>query len=919
MIKTIDVECNAANPNLPLKPMFAFVNSPSSIRVRNVPKRIGDWCIRKVYFTAVYPDSTVKTAECVLTGGVWVGTIEGTNTSGTSTNGYTIFADGTDENGNNVTGYVLGKGDIEILEADGTLSPDPARYTVKLLSAEATQPREGDMYPTDDGYVIWQDGEAHLLGTPFEQITAYVESAVSAKADLSAIPSNTSQLSNDSNFITSEEVKPFYKFDTSTGTSKPTEMACYSVILAGMYKANNRADKYAEVQPLVEFDPVELTPKFTLGALYLGYHPWKLSKFFEQTYSPELELVWWYGQICRVLAGHFIQSYTGFMWRTKGVGFAIPCDENGIPDGRLYEITQIEQTSPYRIGYNNTTQIHTITGNENWSAILTIDEQENQITCTRSIVQRAKENRQTFPTLDDIPTSTSQLTNDSGFITSADIPTPSYIEDENHSKIEADLNCSTFETLEETWVVNGIPFTTTKGYTSCSYFPANPEQDDVGYELTLTQGSSWAEGYYDLQIIKYYWANVAEGESDPDWQWVQMSGGATGGLQEGATSFEIDGYTGTYPYTGLVNGKLARIADLSNLVTTELVEPYTTVAGATGYARKSTTSWTVASKNSHNNGYEFPVLLVTVEDGTTARASLERIYMPEWNLSLYDQTTYSPAIPLTWQLLDLKRVRNGRQVTVYNNYGWISDPDPDGKQYAIACEAGTNTANPSFLYYNDGTGSKFSVSKAITLAEGGMSIESLAGGTPITCTRQNKNWSAQTKQFLANVDDVNNVANTRYTKTETDTMLEQKRALSDFNVYVDPMADMTTTKFNVVVSYAGDSSQPLFTAELTHPGGTGTSWTWNPSGSNQSMMIDYSSINGSYSLYYFNLQDGGGNEHSGSMTLPIAAPYWTGEVQDDWFHFSVTSQTTTITTKAYVDSLIAQLSARITALENNNQ
>lgn len=187
MIKTIDVECNAANPNLPLKPMFAFVNSPSSIRVRNVPKRIGDWCIRKVYFTAVYPDSTVKTAECVLTGGVWVGTIEGTNTSGTSTNGYTIFADGTDENGNNVTGYVLGKGDIEILEADGTPSPDPARYTVKLLSAEATQPREGDMYPTDEGYVIWQDGEAHLLGTPFEQITAYVESAVSAKADLSTL------------------------------------------------------------------------------------------------------------------------------------------------------------------------------------------------------------------------------------------------------------------------------------------------------------------------------------------------------------------------------------------------------------------------------------------------------------------------------------------------------------------------------------------------------------------------------------------------------------------------------------------------------------------------------------------------------------------------------------------------------------
>ncbi len=123
----------------------------------------------------------------MLVGGIWVGTIQGTSTSGTSKNGYTIFADGTDENGNNVTGYILGKGDIEILEADGTMSPDPTRYYVKLLSAEATQPREGDMYPTDEGYVIWQDGQANLLGTPFEQITAYVDSTISSKADLSAI------------------------------------------------------------------------------------------------------------------------------------------------------------------------------------------------------------------------------------------------------------------------------------------------------------------------------------------------------------------------------------------------------------------------------------------------------------------------------------------------------------------------------------------------------------------------------------------------------------------------------------------------------------------------------------------------------------------------------------------------------------
>lgn len=178
MIGTVDVEIQAKNPGMPLWPLRAFVGSPSSIRARNVPKRIGKWNIDGVYLAVAYPDGSVKTAACVQTGGVWTGTVEGTGTSGTSKNGYTVFADGTDENGEPVTGYVLGKGDVEILEADGTLNPDAPCYYVHLLSAQADVPKEGDMFPTDGGYAIWQDGEAHALGTSMEQVSAYVDSVV---------------------------------------------------------------------------------------------------------------------------------------------------------------------------------------------------------------------------------------------------------------------------------------------------------------------------------------------------------------------------------------------------------------------------------------------------------------------------------------------------------------------------------------------------------------------------------------------------------------------------------------------------------------------------------------------------------------------------------------------------------------------
>lgn len=156
MVGVIDVAVQAQNPAMPLYPMRAFINSPSSIRIRNVPRKIGDWHITRVYFTAAYPDYSIKTADCVLVGGVWIGTIAGSASSGTSENGYTVFADGVDEHGNAVSGYVLGKGLIEILAADGTITPGETISYVHLLSGEPSTPKDGDLYPMpDDQYMIW--------------------------------------------------------------------------------------------------------------------------------------------------------------------------------------------------------------------------------------------------------------------------------------------------------------------------------------------------------------------------------------------------------------------------------------------------------------------------------------------------------------------------------------------------------------------------------------------------------------------------------------------------------------------------------------------------------------------------------------------------------------------------------------------
>lgn len=167
MIAVVDVKIQAENPSMPLWPMKAYVGSPSSIRVRNVPKKIGDWCISKIVFVANYPDNTTQTVECRLIGGVYVGTIDGSTRSGTVEQGYSIIADGVDENENAVNGYVLGKGDVEILVNDTHVNPDEVSYGMRLFEDESEQPKSGDVWLGEDSInIVDVDGNTKTFSPP---------------------------------------------------------------------------------------------------------------------------------------------------------------------------------------------------------------------------------------------------------------------------------------------------------------------------------------------------------------------------------------------------------------------------------------------------------------------------------------------------------------------------------------------------------------------------------------------------------------------------------------------------------------------------------------------------------------------------------------------------------------------------------
>ena len=145
MIGTIDIKVNAANPQLPLAPVYAFVGSPSQIRVSNVPRSVGAWKLTKVYLVANSPDNVAASVEAKLTGGIWSATLPASTSPGQSLMGFKIVADGVDENGAAVTGYILGKGDFIALDDDSTVAVGETTYYVHIVPSAPATPKKGDL------------------------------------------------------------------------------------------------------------------------------------------------------------------------------------------------------------------------------------------------------------------------------------------------------------------------------------------------------------------------------------------------------------------------------------------------------------------------------------------------------------------------------------------------------------------------------------------------------------------------------------------------------------------------------------------------------------------------------------------------------------------------------------------------------
>ena len=211
----MSIKVNAARPNMPLSPWFSFAGSPTSIRILDIPKQISYWNITSVKVIAKYPDNRNVEREAIRNGCVWVVTIEGCDISGKVTSGYEIVADGLDEQGQEVRGYVLGCGDIYIMDRDVSIQKNIEKYNVRYCDELPTNQVKGDVIYHNGNVRLFNGSEWLSLGLE-PQVIEGIDNRINEVE--SSIPTKTSELENDSGFITVEDVPDNTKLFNDTKT-----------------------------------------------------------------------------------------------------------------------------------------------------------------------------------------------------------------------------------------------------------------------------------------------------------------------------------------------------------------------------------------------------------------------------------------------------------------------------------------------------------------------------------------------------------------------------------------------------------------------------------------------------------------------------------------------------------------------------
>lgn len=166
MIRTIKIDVNAANPQLPLQPVSVFEGSAASLVLLNVPRSLGKRTITAVSVVVINPDSMAQAYEATREGSAYQVTIpaEAFGGSGSVENGIMISASGTNERGETVGQWILGSGNLVVMQHNGTVKPGERRTVVHYYDVAPLNPIKGDVAKINGVFSIFDGVEWQTIG-----------------------------------------------------------------------------------------------------------------------------------------------------------------------------------------------------------------------------------------------------------------------------------------------------------------------------------------------------------------------------------------------------------------------------------------------------------------------------------------------------------------------------------------------------------------------------------------------------------------------------------------------------------------------------------------------------------------------------------------------------------------------------------
>lgn len=170
MFKKICIELNAANPQIPFEACCPYSGSAASFTILNVPRPLGKRMVSAVYVELTDVAGVTRSFAATRVGSAWGATVPASavGESGIVTGGVCVWASGTDDNGAAVDCWILGTGDLRVLNRDGTVAPDVIRNNVHGYEEKPAAPKNFDLAPASASegapFELFFDGAWRPLG-----------------------------------------------------------------------------------------------------------------------------------------------------------------------------------------------------------------------------------------------------------------------------------------------------------------------------------------------------------------------------------------------------------------------------------------------------------------------------------------------------------------------------------------------------------------------------------------------------------------------------------------------------------------------------------------------------------------------------------------------------------------------------------